>query len=449
MNIQSCPDTPEEMVAYAESTRRSGRAERALLILKPRVTQDPTDIRALLVLGRCLIDLDRFEEARNLYETLLSAAPRLSLPYLGLAHGHLGQGEANEALAALDGHELMFGLEVPAARLRARAFLLLDRKDLAREALQRVAGLAASDGGFWIDLGRLHHSLDDAGRAIRCWQRAARLQPRDETAHRLIFEGSVGLSWWRAAARSGLDLIAISPVDTELELRVTRVLILAKKLNEAADLIEKVTEREPDNGEPWMLSGLVAERLDEMKEARAAYHRVLQIDPRNSAAAWRLARLAAATGDGAGQRAYLNRLRFLTPHNSRVLEACATLDLTEGRWSDASRAFRQVLLLDPSRRYLLGRLGEVTRRLGHLDEARRLLMRHLRTHRGDAGAWLELGYAYRGQGLAEESRQCFERVRHFSPDGPLEAKARHEISVLDGRFNSVRPVLRLARRATG
>ena len=94
-----------------------------------------------------------------------------------------------------------------------------------------------------------------------------------------------------------------------------------------------------------------------------------------------------------------------------------------------------------------------TTRLGPLDEARATLesgngviaatqlVRCLGDDPGNAEAWLLLGHAYRGLGMADEADAAFARALELAPEHKGALLARGELSLSMGRLESARATL--------
>jgi tetratricopeptide (TPR) repeat protein len=88
----------------AEECRRAGKYDEAVHICRSGLTRHPTYLSARVTLGRALIELEQYEEARTELEYVLQAAPENLAAIRGLAEIHQRRGEAThveEPLAEL------------------------------------------------------------------------------------------------------------------------------------------------------------------------------------------------------------------------------------------------------------------------------------------------------------------------------------------------------------
>ena len=84
--------------ALAEEYRRAGRFEEAITTCQAGLQRHPAYLSARVTLGRALLELNRFEEAREELTHVLRAAPENLAAIRGLAEIHHRRGELPEAL---------------------------------------------------------------------------------------------------------------------------------------------------------------------------------------------------------------------------------------------------------------------------------------------------------------------------------------------------------------
>jgi tetratricopeptide (TPR) repeat protein len=84
--------------ALAEEYRRAGRFEEAITTCQSGLQRHPAYLSARVTLGRALLELGRFDEARQELEHVLRAAPENLAAIRGLAEIHHRRGELPEAL---------------------------------------------------------------------------------------------------------------------------------------------------------------------------------------------------------------------------------------------------------------------------------------------------------------------------------------------------------------
>jgi tetratricopeptide (TPR) repeat protein len=82
----------------AEEYRRAGQLQEAVDVCRSGLTIHPTYLSARVTLGRALLDLQEFEDARQELEQVLKSAPENLAAIRGLAEIHHRRGSLAEAL---------------------------------------------------------------------------------------------------------------------------------------------------------------------------------------------------------------------------------------------------------------------------------------------------------------------------------------------------------------
>jgi len=115
------------------------------------------------------------------------------------------------------------------------------------------------------------------------------------------------------------------------------------------------------------------------EEAKAAYERVLEIEPSRAEALVNLGRLLHESGDAAGAEARYRRALEADPRSATAAFNLGVALEDLGRGRDALDAYRQALALDPSSAdthynaaHLCVRLGETAAALRHVQQYRKL-----------------------------------------------------------------------------
>ncbi|OFW06890.1 MAG: hypothetical protein A3H96_14605 [Acidobacteria bacterium RIFCSPLOWO2_02_FULL_67_36] len=129
--------------ALAEEYRRAGRFEDAIQTCVTGLQRHPAYLSAHVTLGRALIEVGRYDEAREELEHVLRAAPENLAAIRGLADIHHRSGESVEQYAAEDFHERTV---TPAAEGAPKASLSTDRATLAPEPVAVEPAAAPGHG---------------------------------------------------------------------------------------------------------------------------------------------------------------------------------------------------------------------------------------------------------------------------------------------------------------
>ncbi len=161
----------------------------------------------LYIGAQILIAQARYDDARRTLEALVSMAPSNAHVWNALGTLSSAEGKAQAAVkafaraAVLDPKCFDFWLNLASARIDARQF------EPALEALERAAGLAASDPRLWVLRGLAERGLERNAAAIASWSKALSLAPGDHAARHNLAEVL------RATGKPGAALQAIGASD--------------------------------------------------------------------------------------------------------------------------------------------------------------------------------------------------------------------------------------------
>ena len=180
------------------------------------------------------------------------------------------------------------------ALLLARAQALLDvrREDEAVGALRQFLAVDPPDARAWR---LLAYALDRGGAAEAALDAATRslaLEPEDEWGHRLASVALGRLRRWVPAAQAAQESVRLDPENWLGHAHLTHALIdhalyapriwsnaaLVRGARQAAD---RAVELAPDQPDALYCRARLHQRLQKVKQARAGYRHVLELDPQH------------------------------------------------------------------------------------------------------------------------------------------------------------------------
>jgi tetratricopeptide (TPR) repeat protein len=104
----------------AEEYRRQGQPGDAIGVLEVGLSHNPSSVAGQVALGRCLLELGRFPESRDVLEAVLSRDPTQMVAYRQLIDVHLQLNEVESARTRLGVYEQLNPLDPELDQLRAR-----------------------------------------------------------------------------------------------------------------------------------------------------------------------------------------------------------------------------------------------------------------------------------------------------------------------------------------
>jgi cytochrome c-type biogenesis protein CcmH len=305
--------------------------------LRARLEQDPTEVRAWILLGRTYAQLDEHEKAAKVYEKAL-----------GLDGG-------NADLRAAYGEALVLaakGIVTPDARQtfetvlgkvpndpRALFYLAVadEQGGKLKEALGRWATLieASPPDAPWIGIARERAGKTAAALGLdpaKAVPPALKGPTADDMAAARSMNPEDRRAMIEAMVQRLADRMKETPDDLQGWLRLGRSYTVVEKHADARDALAKAAALAPDNTEVLLLQGRAiraAAGNNETPESLAVMRRVLALDPQNVEALWLVGLSEAATGDRdaglAKMQQALDRLPADAPNRDALVQRLEAL----------------------------------------------------------------------------------------------------------------------------
>jgi tetratricopeptide (TPR) repeat protein len=263
--------------------------------------------------------------------------------------------------------------------------------DLALSELLRARRLGENGGEFLLQLASVENILGafadaaaDADAAASLASTAAGQRASAAALAGVAYQGMGQDDLAIARFRRSLELAP----DVENSALLAAELLSKKGLNsEAAATLERFAARNPKTVDTWAQLGRLHAKLGNPARALACWTRVRQLNPDYPMIDSMLAQamLASDKPDRAEVLRLLARAKQKTPEDADVFAAEGKVLAQSGRYTEAAAAFETAIRLRPLEANLYYQLGQVYRKMGRTDLARKQFatMTHLRG--GEAG----------------------------------------------------------------
>ncbi len=278
-------------VSEGQELKIQGKFEQALGRFRAALAKNPRSLSVRLSVAEVLLALGRHEEAFTAYGDIAAAGGALESAYLGMMQTRLAQNKVEEAIAvATAGLDL-----IPAsAQLHAeRGDLLLrvGRVPDAEAAFTRALAIAPENEKARWGLGVV---LSKQGRRDESVQMMLALVERSPLSPQARAAAPALLAWAderldarapadaRRAYQAVLDAGQTSP---ELFLNLGLALWQLGERSETLRILEQGAARYSNSAELAYRRGRILQQLGRKDDARLAFQRALQLDPRHSGAA--------------------------------------------------------------------------------------------------------------------------------------------------------------------
>ncbi|GAB4205100.1 MAG: tetratricopeptide repeat protein [Roseiflexaceae bacterium] len=182
----------------------------------------------------------------------------------------------------------------------------------AYEVLFECAKLHPGNGKIFLNMGKLLYDMGKTAAAVRAFERAVQLLPRDPQAHYLLgfmYTAVNRESWAIAAWRKAVDL---APDAHSLRYDLGYMYLRRGRYDLAAHEFARVLSFWPDDVETNFMLGLCYKELLEPARAIPLFEKVLRRNPRHAQALYYLGAAYLQIGNISLGKAYLRRYEHMT-----------------------------------------------------------------------------------------------------------------------------------------
>lgn len=133
----------------------------------------------------------------------------------------------------------------------------------------------------WCNLGNVFKFLDTPNDALKCFDEALKLHPKDPLALREMGEIYHEQGEYEKALECFNKCTELNPNDVNAWVGLGILYETMGKLENSIDCYHKALDSDPKNGIAWYNLGVIHDKLAEEEKALDCYQRALKIDPEN------------------------------------------------------------------------------------------------------------------------------------------------------------------------
>ena len=277
---------PQLQKLQLQSYLRRGQLDSASDILQDLLSNDPNNQTACLSLALLKMQQGRFDEAGDLLAKLKIQDPNSLSVTAAQVQLKIRQDDPAEALRLCE--QIVSRLnEASAYILRARTYTALGQIDKAAKDLEHAAVIEPNNVAVWVARSDFHSSVGRPDEAAADMQQALSLAPNSVQIQKraiALFLASRDTD----RVREGRDLLSnaleSSPEDIELRLLKAHSTLAegtALAIGNAEQIVQKITEEQPEVSEAWVLLGEIMLRQGQPGKAIDAAYRGLVHKPQD------------------------------------------------------------------------------------------------------------------------------------------------------------------------
>jgi tetratricopeptide (TPR) repeat protein len=254
---------PQIAKLQLQSYLRQGKLSSAESILEDLLAKDIDNQTILFSLALLKMRQSKYDQARELLNKLKAQQPKSLLVTAALVELNVRQKNSDQALTLCNETIKQFG-NASAYILRGKTYAMLGQNNLAKEDFERATSIEPDNIQVWILKSDFNQSIGQPDEAFKDIQKALLLDPGNILVQKraIAFLLSSNEPDKIHQGRELLDkALSLNPQDVELHLYKARSLLdkgTAPAIEKAAQILQKITEDQPNNTDAWVLLGELA-----------------------------------------------------------------------------------------------------------------------------------------------------------------------------------------------
>lgn len=371
--LQADPTEARALRLLGTTRFMSDRPHEAVELMKSSVAIDPENSSTHQNLGTVYLALGRIAEALESFQSAARLDPESTHAHFNLGVAHQ---QANRLEEATQQYEETLAIDPGFADAQVNlAAIYLSRGHNRRCIEVSTTFLERNPENYRLRLcrGRAYREIGYLTDAARDLDEAAKIAPDDPVV--AVERGGL-LAWsgqLEAATTLLREVLKSAPEVGRAETELASALSELGRFDEALEVLKEATARGPDSAERYSFLGETLQRLGRTNEARAAHQRAIELDGEWAAARLAYGRTLFAQGLRAEADAELERAIDLSPMTVWAYVLRVQIKTAEGAYAEALEICERYLSSNPSERNMLAAKALLLNELGEEAAARELV----------------------------------------------------------------------------
>ncbi len=408
---------PFLLTSLAEEYTRLNDLDRAERELRKVIERNPAYVPAQFLMGRVLLEGQKYTRARLHLERAIRLKPRELGPYLVLTQLSLELNRPDEAERVIDQLAAAVPGEPVGMKRLGLAFAERKEPDRAQRMLKRAADKDPGDVETWVGLAQVLETQQKLQSAEEAYGHALEADPENREV--LLAAGRLALQGGAVSrARAYFDQLLSLSGDPELAVKVAFSYLASRQNAEAAAVLDNARRSATHEPRLSFYSGLVHEKLGQFSKAAEAFG---EVPPDSDLVHDARLHQAISLSSGGQHRAALTLFRrnlAETPDALPLYAAYSRALERAGSGKEAEELLRNTLKARPAPE-LFEALAGLLERQGRPDQAIELLSQALKQKPRDEALLYTLGETYERRGEHEKSLEKMRAVLAINPENPL------------------------------
>ena len=244
--------------------------------------------------ARTLAKTGKLAESEAILERYVLAHPESADAHSLLGYVLFREQKPTESLAEFTAGAKFLHPKADELKVVASDYVMLGDYSDADKWYSEVVKETPDDADTWYLLGRTRYSESIFAEAVRCFEQALALRPRDVES-----ENNLGLSWRalndtgkaQAAFQTAIDWQGSTPADAQPFLNLGMVLVDAKEFDKALPYLLKAVDISPENPAIHEHLAKVYEGQNTLPKAQSELEKAIELAPKASGLHYKLGRV--------------------------------------------------------------------------------------------------------------------------------------------------------------
>ena len=383
-------------------------------LLKYDLDQDK-NLEALKLLGLCNVNLEKYREGQNNFETVVKYDPEDASSWFYLASCYDNMDDKLHAVTAylkvIELRENFLDAYKNLCILYVRSEDQQKAIDLALKALE----FEKDDYTFFYILGTAYMSMKNFDESVKYLEKALELKPEHPQLYNNLGTSYVTIGDLDKAYENFLKATEYDPDNSLTYFNIASILQLKGKHEEACEYFEKAYNLGPED------SYLVALALSETKCGRydsaiAHYKTLISHHPEKDIYQYNLACCYEMKEDYNYAIGILAHLVMLNPKSINMAQKLANIYVKVGKPAQAKEIYEKILLQGNVNEDLYYEFAHVCLLINDTDKAEKILKKVIELNPEQAQAHKDLGVIFLQKRLFDYAKEEFESAYNIAPD---------------------------------
>ncbi|MGI9173523.1 MAG: hypothetical protein ACR2F0_09470 [Chthoniobacterales bacterium] len=265
------PAARDPMVQELDQAMRAGRKDRGLALARKISARYPKSVFGHFVHGVAALTNQQYGESAAAFRRSAEIAPSFGQAQIGLGVAEAARQHYGPALTALKKATAIDPKSAPSWIIQSEVYERMGRKQESLRAARQGTALAPTAGVAWAQLARAESALGHRSEALSAAGKAMRFSPTSQVAAMTAPAGSLSMARPTEGVRILRRATKLQPNNSLIKKQLQAFLFFEAQAKRTLRELRRQTAARPKSAAAWQQLGVAYEKLEQHKEARAAF----------------------------------------------------------------------------------------------------------------------------------------------------------------------------------